>query len=296
MGFVATYPETLARLDAHASIDVRPLDLRSLTGGVLHAKMMLIDGDDAFVGSQNFDWRALEHIQELGLRISDARLVLPLVDLFEKDWALAGGEVATPAAADYELPLRGDGWSIRPVMSPRGQLVDESLWDLPRLIEAIDGAKTQLRLQMLSYRTTSRDGSYWDELDAALRRASARGVDLRLIFSNWSTSRGSIETLQSLQTLPNIEVRITTIPEWSGGFIPFARVSHSKYLVIDEAVLWIGTSNGSRGYFYDSRNVGFLIESKSLAQRLIAYFQHTWESAYAETVDPCAQYTAPRRG
>ncbi|MCE9626586.1 MAG: hypothetical protein K8R56_01570, partial [Candidatus Eisenbacteria bacterium] len=33
-----------------------------LVGGVQHAKFMMVDGDQAWLGSQNLDWRALSHI------------------------------------------------------------------------------------------------------------------------------------------------------------------------------------------------------------------------------------------
>ncbi|HEY0481604.1 MAG TPA: phospholipase D-like domain-containing protein, partial [Kofleriaceae bacterium] len=66
-GFVKTYPETLDRLAA-AGATVRHLDLKATTGGILHAKYFIVDDREAFFGSQNFDWRALQHNYELGAR------------------------------------------------------------------------------------------------------------------------------------------------------------------------------------------------------------------------------------
>ena len=53
-----------------AGATVRHLDLKRVPGGggVLHAKYFIVDDRDAFFGSQNFDWRALEHNYELGAR------------------------------------------------------------------------------------------------------------------------------------------------------------------------------------------------------------------------------------
>ncbi|STW31161.1 protein K4 [Klebsiella michiganensis] len=45
-----------------------------------------MDGKEAFVGSQNFDWRALEQIQETGLRISDPQTVQQIQAIFDQDW------------------------------------------------------------------------------------------------------------------------------------------------------------------------------------------------------------------
>jgi hypothetical protein len=41
-----------------------------------------------------------------------------------------------------------------------------------------------------------------------------------------------------------------SIPEWSGGYIPFARVEHCKYIVADNTKFWLGTSSCKKGYFH----------------------------------------------
>ena len=96
--FQKTYPATLARLDAAENVEVRLYDLSKATGGVLHAKYLVVDGREAYLGSANFDWRALEHIQELGLRVRAPRLARDLQSVFDSDWRFAGGESA-PAEA-----------------------------------------------------------------------------------------------------------------------------------------------------------------------------------------------------
>ena len=50
-------------------VAARLLDAGAAWGGVLHAKGMIVDGRTFFLGSQNWDWRALEHIHELGVRV-----------------------------------------------------------------------------------------------------------------------------------------------------------------------------------------------------------------------------------
>ena len=67
--FAQTYPDTIARLGALENVQTRLLDLKPVTGGVLHAKYFLVDGRATWLGSQNLDWRSLEHIQELGVRV-----------------------------------------------------------------------------------------------------------------------------------------------------------------------------------------------------------------------------------
>ncbi len=285
--FVATYPDTLARLDRRAGIEVRTYDGAAFAGGVLHAKYFLVDGREAFLGSQNFDWRALTHIQELGLRVRDPGVVRAMADLFATDWALAGKAArtfrASPPAGGYRF-----GRGVAAVFSPRGWLPDERMWDLPRLVELIDGARRSVRVQLLTYRADL------PELGAALRRAAARGVRVQVLVSDWARRPATVEDIVALHRVDGIDVAFLVIPPWSGGFIPFARVAHAKYLVVDGERLWLGTSNWERDYFHASRNVGVVIEDRALAAQLDAFFAGNWRSRYAELVDPARRYTAPR--
>jgi phosphatidylserine/phosphatidylglycerophosphate/cardiolipin synthase-like enzyme len=102
--------------------------------------------------------------------------------------------------------------------------------------------------------------------------------------------------LESMSLVPGITVKLITIPQWSGGFIPYARVAHAKYLVVDGERAWIGTSNWERSYFYQTRNVGLILDGASLAGRLDRFFADGWNSPYATAVDPCASYAPPRVG
>jgi phosphatidylserine/phosphatidylglycerophosphate/cardiolipin synthase-like enzyme len=185
---------------------------------------------------------------------------------------------------------------VTPVLSPTGWLPDSTLWDLPRLVDLIDRAQTSVRVQLLSYRTTGRDKDFFEALDNAFRRAAARGVQVQLLLADWSKRPGTIEDLKSLEVLPNVDVKLVTIPQWSGGFIPFARVVHAKYLVVDGTLGWVGTSNWEKSYFHTSRNVGLVVEGAPFAAQLDAFFLRTWNHAYATPVDPGAEYQAPRIG
>jgi len=291
-GFYETYPAIPDELGRHTGIDVRLFDMEAATGGgVLHAKYLLVDDEEAFIGSANFDWRSLEHIQELGVLVNSARIATALRDIFEIDWALAGGE-ARPAPRDVtraELAYGPDSVRVRPVFSPPGQLADASSHDLPVLLEWIAAAEECVRVQLLSY-------SRYDVLDDALRAAAKRGVRVELLVADWNKRPYSLADLKSLQCLAGVEVRFVTVPQASSGFVPYARVIHAKYMVVDGKRAWLGTSNWSRGYFEESRNVGLLIEGRSFAERLERFFASGWDCDYAETVDPDAEYAVPRIG
>ena len=131
-GFFETYPDWLNVLDAHGAI-VRLVDFED--GGAMHAKYFVIDGSSAYVGSQNSDWRALEHIYEMGAWTDDDDATAALAEAFSMDWALAadigGGGTsnhALPPATDVmSVPERWPvfvvpGEEVSAVMSPEGRL------------------------------------------------------------------------------------------------------------------------------------------------------------------------------
>lgn len=302
--FRETYPDLAAQLDAEPGIDVRFLDLRPVTGGVMHTKWMSVDGERAYIGSANYDWRALEHIQELGILVESAALVQPLTAVFELDWAIAGG--AEPAAARAlagavpggSVALRspyGEMTQATFVASPANLLPEGQEHDLPALVAALSGAKESIQLQLLTYRLANRDGTAYDTLQAPLLAAAARGVRVQLLVADWGKRPGTVDGLKALARVPNVEVRFVNIPVASTGFVPFARVAHAKCLVVDGATAWIGTSNWEASYFESGRNVGLLLEGGGLPTRLATWFEANWDSPYTETVDPDADYTAPRR-
>lgn len=304
--FHATYPETHDRFLAHPAIEARLLDAAALWGGVLHGKGMVVDGERFFLGSQNWDWRALEHIHELGAVVDHPDLARDLQRLYDLDWALAGGD-ATPATR-ADVPDTAQWHPLRRLALPDGRVCEAVLaasppqalpegipWDLPLLLDVIDRAEKRVRLQMLSYNPTGYGGGWWGGLDNALRRAAARGCQVQILLSDWAKRPSMLPHIQSLAVLPQVEVRFVSIPAWSGGFVPFARTEHAKFVTADGLSLWLGTSNGARDYFHQSRNHSLLLRGEGAAAAADAFFDRSWSSPYAETVDPCGQYTPPRR-
>ncbi|MGO8993612.1 MAG: phospholipase D-like domain-containing protein [Polyangiaceae bacterium] len=291
--FAKTYPELLERF-AKAGVEVRRLDVAKSMGGILHAKYFVCD-DQGYLGSQNFDWRSLEHIQELGVRISIPEVVRGLSDVFELDWALAAGLAPhiAPSSAPTGFPVKTGSGDVTFVASPTGWLPDERLWDLPLLVKLIDSASRSVRVQLLTFRAHGGRGGDFPDLEAALQRAAARGVKVELLVSDWSQAKGTVDGLKAL-VAPSLEVKFLDVPQHSSGFIPFARVAHAKYLVVDGARAWIGTSNWERDYFYASRNVGVIVEGGPLPARLDSFFADDWRSPLAEAVDKTREYAPPR--
>lgn len=295
-------PKTLARFRAMKGARVVVYDLGKLTGGILHAKYWVVDHREAFVGSQNFDWRALTHIHETGLHVRDRRIAEDLERIFELDLAVAESGKLPPAPVPVPVPVPATRTAASPppalelVASPPELDPPGTRPAIDALLELLAGAKKTIRVQLLEYSPVAYREGLWTVIDDALRAAAARGVKVRLLVSHWNTAAPAIDHLKKLSVVPGVEVRIITIPEARAGFIPHARVAHSKYMVVDEDVLWVGTSNWSKGYFAASRNVELIARLPKLAAQGGRMFEKLWSSPCAAPVDPARAYPPPRKG
>ncbi|PHV08254.1 phospholipase [Janthinobacterium sp. BJB412] len=296
-------PATIAQLKAIPNLELRIIDFNKLTGnGIIHAKYLVVDRAVAYVGSQNFDWRSFSHIHETGLRISDAKVVGQVQAIFDQDWraqalTTQGQTVpvlnSKPVAADYAQPAYL--LASPNAYNPAG--VGDSESGLPALLAE---ARSEVRIQLLDYAPLSYGPKgtrpYYAVIDNAVRSAANRGVKIKLMVSNWNLEMPAQSYLKSLAVLPNVEIRVVTLPVASTGFIPFARVIHSKTMVIDGKLGWVGTSNWSGGYLDLSRNLEVVMRNEKMAQRLAALHEQTWSSAYAQPLDINKVYAKPSKG
>ena len=140
-----------------------------------------------------------------------------------------------------------------------------------------------------------KSGEEFDAIDKALRDAAARGVKIKIIFSNWAIKKGATESIQALSTVPNIEIKFSNIPEYSGGFISYARVEHCKYFISDNNISWVSTANWERGYFYDTRNATMIIQNKKVNSLLEEVFLRDWNGNLVESVDVGKEYKPVKR-
>lgn len=291
--FAGTYPEPLAAWAARPGHRVRTLDLGARTGGVQHAKFFVVDGRVAWLGSQNFDWRALSQIHELGVSTDAPAVVAGLEAIFAHDWALAGGEAPPPVSGPPPGPtvvrFEGAPVSVELVGSPAGLLPATVPWDLPRLVAAVDGAQSRVRWTSLSLSEAPEgggEGPPWTVMTDAFRRAGARGVTVEVLVSHWSLRGAKGEAVRALDAAPGVEVRVLRVPPLPGREIPFARVNHAKFLTVDGASGWLGTSNLAGDYFHASRNVGLLLGGPAVITRLDSIFHRLWSAPEAGPPPP----------
>ncbi|HMT11334.1 MAG TPA: phospholipase D-like domain-containing protein [Ignavibacteria bacterium] len=305
-GMYQTYPETADELDKYDNIEVRKIDFKGLTGGIQHSKYFIVDHKEVFLGSQNFDWRALKHIHELGVRMVSS-ITMKYLSIFNMDWDYAlynaGGNLITDSTIVFAIRKNSQMIytstydTINPVAvySPQKYSFEDSYWkwDLSSILNMIAGAESEITLQFLSYNPVTKEG-YWEEVDTALISATKRGVKVKLLVSDWNLSKTAVEHFKELIQYPNFEVRYTTIPEYSGGAISYARVEHCKFITADDYT-WIGTSNMSYDYFYESRNVGVVVENDKFTKRVREIFYKSWDSEYSRPIVTSGEYTPRKR-
>jgi phosphatidylserine/phosphatidylglycerophosphate/cardiolipin synthase-like enzyme len=298
-----TYPDDVEWMEKQsANITKHVIDFDRLAGGIQHAKFFIVDDAEVFLGSQNFDWRALKHIHELGIRFKHTDAIQVYRGIFNADWRYAeiddGKSWNCPLftiSKNYHIDsdIYGKYLRLQPAISPVDFDHINGYTDLEVIKYMIQSAQTEINLQFLSYNPNTKDG-YWHEVDGALIDASKRGVKVKLLVSDWNLGKTAVEHFKTLISYPNFEVRHTEIPEYSKGFIPFARVEHCKFITADSTA-WIGTSNMSRDYFYESRNVGMVVESSRFTQRVRDIFYKSWNSEYANPIEPNGEYTPRKR-
>jgi phosphatidylserine/phosphatidylglycerophosphate/cardiolipin synthase-like enzyme len=294
-----TYPETVDMLGRQPNIESRTIDYKKIAGGIQHSKYFIVDGREVYFGSQNFDWRSLKHIHELGFRILQKDAVVFYAALFDADWQLAQGGVVGDlhwntslfTAPERIIRQKQDTVYFFPTCSPISVIPDSAHWDEVNILRLLDGARTEVVMQFLSYSPEAWKKGETFALTEAIRRTAKRGVAVKIIVADWQKDTRAEKGLKELAQVPNVELKYSAIPDWEGGYVSFGRVEHCKYIIADGRAFWLGTSNAERGYFHESRNLGVIIRNVPLALRLHDIFYKSWSGPYTEPLTADKQYT-----
>lgn len=303
--FYSSNDKSVDLLEGIDNISIKKIPMGKIAGGVMHAKYFLVDNNNLFVGSQNMDWRALIHIHEIGARVKNDELARTFSELFQTDWLLCDNNyyglqnMAVHAYVNSENPvmMKTDnygGLKIFPAFSPPVINMPGLSSEEDQLLNIIGNTKSRLLIQMYSYSLKAKEGRF-DAIDNALRDAASRGVDIKIILSDWAIRESAIDFIKDLSTVKNIQIKFSTIPQFSGGFIPYSRVEHCKYFTSDEDISWISTSNWESGYFRNSRNATLIVENKKVNEELSKIFYDDWNGPYTIPVDVNKKYEAVKR-
>lgn len=310
--FLKKDPHSIDRFRKAPGITLRVLPVDKLTGGVLHAKYMLIDGQIVFVGSQNWDWRAMEQIHEIGAIVRNARFAQTYAAAFDFDWELAADPDLPRAARRAMKPLDFDpATAVDPVLltdaedhtvtafpafSPPSMTPHALTAEEPALIQMIRASQHSFRLQVMTLSAIRHYGpkGWWSTIDSALRDAAARGVQVHIIVANWALHEPMQAYLKSLAAMPNITVKFSTLPTAPSGFIRYARVQHAKYAVADDRSIYIGTGNWEWSYFHNTVDASVFVHGAGPAKTVTEIFNRDWNGPYVTMMEPGGSYKEPR--
>ncbi|MFZ1320412.1 MAG: phospholipase D-like domain-containing protein [Ignavibacteria bacterium] len=305
--FYSRNDKSVDKLEGIENITIKKIPFGNLGGGVMHAKYFIVDNENLFLGSQNSDWRALKHIHEIGIRIKNKTLAQTFTELFETDWNLCDGNITglvnqRPAAvvnSEKPVSINSDKYGeiiLYPAFSPPDFNIPGVNNEEDELVKIISNTKEKLFIQIYSFSDKDRyDTLLFDRIENALKESAGRNVKIRMLIPDWEIGGSSQEFIKKFSQTKNIEIKIISIPLYSEGFIPFARVDHSKYMIADSDISWISTSNWESGYFRHSRNVSMVIKNIPVNNELRGAFEMGWTSPYSKKIEINKNYEPIKR-
>lgn len=304
-------PQDDLRLLNDSGANIRKVNMRELTTGVLHTKFWVVDKKHIYIGSANMDWRSLTQVKELGAVVYNCScLAADLGKIFEAYWFLGESRsIPSPWPVSFstaynkdtplQLPLNNTPSDVYLSSSPPSFCAAGRTPDLQSILSVMEDAQSFIYIAVMNYLPTmefSHPKRYWADIDTQLRRvAYEKRVKVRLLISCWgSTQPVMFPFLKSLASVYDpkgkldIQVRLFVVPATpKQKEIPFARVNHNKYMVTDK-IAYIGTSNWSGDYFVSTAGSALVVNqtaSQSLEptvqSQLKDVFERDWSSDYS---------------
>ena len=309
--FHKLYPNETACINGVNNIEIRFMPINECLGGVMHAKYMIVDSENTYVGSENFAWTELSQVHNIGIRIQNKELASTILRIFNLDWEFCKtGNILCNSKIIYEksktksvteqrpLIIKSDNELsiVHPAFSPSSITPPELNLEQEQFVKLFNNAQEEIVMQVMTYTPAKGYGmvGYWPALDNAIRSAATRGVKVKFIISNWNNKEPNISYMKSLALIPNIEIKISTIPKYKDQFIPYTRVEHCKYFVVDNNLAWVGTGNWEWSYFHNTRDITIIVKGKLIAGQLRDIFYKDWNGPYTEKIDVTKKYEMPK--
>lgn len=161
--------------------------------------------------------------------------------------------------------IRGKGLVISPFDAPVLPLDNEKYFYT--LIDRIRGAKDDITLSMYLFKTTNSAKNLSNGIMHELMAAAKRGVAVEVILEESGRKNDSL----------NASNRATAKRLMEGGvkvrFDSRGKISHSKLVVIDRRIVFIGSHNFSHTALSESNEASLMIESEGLARYFLDYLE-----------------------
>ncbi|XP_074497260.1 5'-3' exonuclease PLD3 [Sebastes fasciatus] len=304
-------PQADLRLLNDSGADIRTVNMRKLTTGVLHTKFWVVDKKHIYIGSANMDWRSLTQVKELGVVVYNCScLAADLGKIFEAYWFMGESQsIPSPWPSSFstlynkdtplQLSLNNTPSNVYLSSSPPSFCAAGRTSDIQSILSVMEDAQSFIYIAVMNYLPTmefSHPKRYWADIDTQLRRVGyEKQIKVRLLISCWASTQPvmfpflkSLASVYDPKSKLDIQVRLFVVPASpKQKEIPFARVNHNKYMVTDK-IAYIGTSNWSGDYFVNTAGSALVVNQTAsqspeptVQSQLKAVFERDWESDYS---------------
>ena len=221
-----------------------------------HAKLVVVDGQRALLGSTNISYSSMYKNNEANLLVTDAVLA---------------GFFQSYAEALWKDPYAST--KLTPVSTSAGKTLADAEYP-GHATEMIKGAKKRIMLIVYGMKVNY---SYPDSdifaLIKLMGEAVKRGVTVRVILeqADYTTSINSVnvEAAKELKKY-GITVRMD----------PLSQISHAKVLVADDEVI-VCSNNWGHGGFALYHEVGLRTRDASVVKKMASYYDGIWSKSTA---------------
>ncbi|MBT3392707.1 MAG: hypothetical protein HN833_03485 [Elusimicrobiaceae bacterium] len=285
--FTRKITATISTLRKYKNIEYKIVDISTVPNCIQHAKIIITDSQNVFLGSQNFDYRALDEISEIGLIVKNKSLAESFKDVFNFIWHQSANQTThgysfenivsnqNPISAKF----KGEDIQIYPSFSPVDMFSQIHNTLISEIIKIINSSDDTLYLSVMTFNPTRN----WTEISDALIKAEKRGVKINLMFADWTLKKSASKIKKLQRQMPSATIKIATIPQ-PKEFIPYARVVHTKFIVADGNKLLLTTANFEKDYFYKNIDAGLTIKSKNIAKIFEDIFKDMFNSKFASQI------------
>ena len=216
----------------------------------MHLKLLVIDGNQSWLGSANMTKDALKTHANLMTNISDPRFAQILLQ-----------KAAQLSEHHYEEPMAISRFTFENQLVELRFLPDDQS-AVSKLQELIRSAKKIVQVAMYTF--TRQD------LANALARASHRGVQVKVIIDEGSGQGASAKIVDYLQK-EGVEVHLTK----DHGLM------HNKFMIVDDQILVHGSANWTKAAF--KQNDDFIMILFNLTQSQKQVLHELWNNISRKT-------------
>lgn len=267
-----------AELEAFPNVEVRFLDLKkdSFLYGSVHTKTILVDRRFSTFGGVNYSYMGLHENRETNVVIDDPAVAATMRALFLRDWTQAASD--EPHLSDIPTLPRSGPLSFLVVEAAPAKLNHPAVPNLqPALIALIRQAQREIVYEIDYY---SAFGGIHDELLAAARR----GVAVSLLIEERSFSDPNPLYEPARQAIRALAGAGVTAKVWS--LAPYGKIfnrgmMHSKSMVVDGDLVFVGSNNISKSGLLYSREMGVIFRSARVGGKLLEIFRRDFADPLA---------------